>query len=55
MGFKDFQSFSSDRHSVQWNGTILCNNVEGIIYGEHSCEVILNLDQWFRRCCYHSI
>ena len=20
-------------------------------YGEHSCENILNLNQWFRRCC----
>ena len=20
-------------------------------YGEHSCEMILNLDQWFRRRC----
>ena len=20
-------------------------------YGEHSCEIILNLDQWFRRRC----
>ena len=25
--------------------------VEGINYGEHSCEIILNEDQWFKRCC----
>ena len=21
-------------------------------YGEHSCEIILNLDKWFRSRCY---
>ena len=34
--------------SVEWNH--LCNFGRGH-YGEHSCEIILNLDQWFRRCC----
>ena len=28
----------------------LCNFERGH-YGEHSCEVIWNLDQWFRRRC----
>ena len=28
----------------------LCN-FERKHHGEHSCEVICNLDQWFRRCC----
>ena len=27
----------------------LCNFGRGL-YGEHSCEIILNLDKWFRRC-----
>ena len=27
----------------------LCNIGRGH-YGEHSCKIILNLDQWFRRC-----
>ena len=29
----------------------LCNFGRGH-YGEHSCEIILNLDQWFRRRCH---
>ena len=28
----------------------MCNVCRGH-YGEHTCEVILNLDQWFRRRC----
>ena len=23
---------------------------DGAIHDEHFCEIILNLDQWFRRC-----
>ena len=41
MSFKVFSSiFSSGSH--------LYNFGRGY-YGEHSCEIILNLDQWFRR------
>ena len=29
----------------------LCNFGRGH-YGEHSCEIILNLDKWFRRRCH---
>ena len=25
-------------------------SANGTSYGEYSCEIILNLDQWFRRC-----
>ena len=35
-------------HSTEQNP--LCNFGRGH-YGEHSCEIILNLDQCFRRCC----
>ena len=32
---------------MEWNH--LCN-FGGGHYEEHPCEIILNLDQWFRRC-----
>ena len=32
---------------AEWNH--LCN-FDREYYGEHSCEIILNLDLWFRRC-----
>ena len=34
--------------SAEWNH--LCNFGRGY-YKEHFCEIILNLGQWFMRCC----
>ena len=45
MWFKRFLIWSS----VEWNH--LCNFERGH-HGEHSYEVIWNLDQWFRRRCH---
>ena len=45
MLFKKFIIWSSGNPPVQ-----LCNFERGH-YGEHSCEVMWNLDQWFRRRC----
>ena len=41
---KDFLS------SFQWSRTIYAILVEGIMGTTH-CEIILEFDRWFRRCC----
>ena len=38
----------------QWSETICAISLEGIIR-DKSCEIILNLDQWFRRKCVFKI
>ena len=38
------------RPSCSAKQNYLCNFGRGH-YGEHSCEIILNLDKWFRRKC----
>ena len=38
--------------SVEWNH--LCSFGRGY-YEEQFCEIILNLDQWFRRCLFKDI
>ena len=50
MSFKRFLILSSGCPHVWWSGTIDAILAKGIIYGEHLSEIILNLDQWFRRC-----
>ena len=40
ISFKDFKSRAI--HTIFGRGH----------YGEHSCEIILNLDMWFRSRCY---
>ena len=40
ISFKDFKSRAI--HTIFGRGH----------YGEHSCEIILNLDKWFRSRCY---
>ena len=50
MSFKRFLIKSSGCPSVQWSGTIYAILVEGIMGTTH-CEIILELDRWFRRCC----
>ena len=49
MSFKDISYLALWRPlcSVEWNH--LCTIGRGH-YWEHSCEIILNLDQWLRRC-----
>ena len=47
MLLKDFSIFSFGGHFVQRSRTIRAILVE---HGEHSCETIINLDQYFRRC-----
>ena len=49
MLLKRFLILSSGGTPVLWSRTIYAILEEGIM-GENSCEVILNLDQWFRRC-----
>ena len=49
MFLKDISIFSSGGHFVQQIGS-LCNFGRGH-YEKHFCEIILNLDPWFRRCC----
>ena len=39
-----------DQNVTPYLHLALCNFERGH-HGEHSCEVILNLDQWLRRCC----
>ena len=48
MLFKDFVYFSSGGHFVQQCRTICTFMIEGY-FGEHLYDIILNLDQWFRR------
>ena len=53
MLFKDFSykiQFLAGDYFVWRSRTICAILVEGIIYGEHSYEIILNLHKWFRRC-----
>ena len=47
---KIFLILSSGGPHVQRSGTVCAILVEGIM-GEHSCEIILNLDLWFRMGC----
>ena len=47
--FKDFSIFSSGGPFVQRSRCIGAILVEH--YEEPFCEIILNSDQWFRRCC----
>ena len=49
MSFKTFLIFSSGGHFIQPSKNGLCNLSRGY-YEKHFCEIILNLDQWFRRC-----
>ena len=35
--------------STEWN--LLCNIGRGY-YEEPFCEIVLNLGQWFRKCCF---
>ena len=37
---------------LQWSGTVCAILVEGIMQEEQFCEIILILDQWFRRICH---
>ena len=46
MLFKDFSNCSSGGYFVA-EVEPLCNFGRGH-YGEHSCEIILNFDPWFR-------
>ena len=50
MHFKDISYLELWRPfcSAEWNH--LCNFGRGY-YEEQFCEIILNLGQWFRRCC----
>ena len=50
MSFKDFSYLEPWQHlcAMDWNH--LCN-IERRHYEEQSCEIILNLDQWFRGKC----
>ena len=47
--FKDISYLELTRPFVQWSNH-LCNVGRGY-YEEQFCEIILNLDQWFRRRC----
>ena len=49
MYLKIFLIWSSGDPFVQWSGTILCNFGRGYTE-EQFWEIILNLDQWFKRC-----
>ena len=48
MSFNFFFFISSIGHFVLRSLNYLCNFVRWL-YGEHSCEVIFNLNHWFRR------
>ena len=48
ISFKGVSIFSSGGHVVQ---NILINFGRGYLK-EHFCEIILNWDQRFRRCCF---
>ena len=37
---------------LQQSGTFCAILIEGIMQKEKFCEIILNLDQWFRRRCH---
>ena len=50
MSFKIYHILSSGGPPYSVERNHLCNFERGH-NGEHSCEVILNLDQWFRRSC----
>ena len=47
ISFKDIYIFSSGGHFVQLS---FLSNLSGGFDKDHFCEIILNLDQWFRRC-----
>ena len=51
MSFKRFLIWSSGSPPVRWSRTIHAILKKGH-HREHSCEVIWNLDQWFRRRCH---
>ena len=44
-----FLIYSSCCHFV-WQSGNICRNIGRGHYEEHFCEIILNLDQWLRRC-----
>ena len=50
MSFKDISYLELWRPLclVEWNH--LCN-IGRMHHEEQFCEIILNMDQWFRRCC----
>ena len=51
MLFGDVSYLELWRPSCSVEKNHLCNFGRGH-HGEHSCEVVLNLDQWFsRKCC----
>ena len=52
--FKRFLIRSSGGPCVQWGGTVYAIHFR-VHYGEPSCEVILNLNQWLRRRCHLNI
>ena len=49
MSFKDISYLQFWGPFCSVKGNHLCNFGRRH-YGEHSCEIILNLDQWFKRC-----
>ena len=49
MCFKDFLFWTLGSQFVLCIGTICAVLVEAH-YGKNTCEIILNLDQWYRRC-----
>ena len=49
MSFKAFFIFSSGGQFIQQSRTVLCNFVRGH-FEKLFCEIILNLDKWFRIC-----
>ena len=52
--FNCVYSFCSGSHTAQQSRTICAKYGRGH-YGKHSCEIILNLDQLFRRRCHLKI
>ena len=54
MPFKDISYLELWWPICSANRNHLCTFGPGH-YGEHFCEIISNLDQWFRRCCLKDI
>ena len=50
MPFKDISYLELWQPFCSWERNHLCNYDRGY-YEEQFCEIILNLDQWFRRKC----
>ena len=52
VSFKAISYLVLWRPFLQRSGTICAILEEGIMQEEQFCEIILNLDQWFRRRCH---